>query len=209
MRICEIFYSLQGEGTLIGVPTTFIRTTGCNLDCRWCDTVFAREEGEEMSVPEIIREVDAKESPMVCVTGGEPLLQKGIYRLLESLLSRSYHVTLETNGSLPLDEVPCNEMLMISMDLKCPSSGMWDQMLMENIEVLSPYDQLKFVIAGDEDMDHVREVLGTYDVNCPVIVTPVGGMDLRPLAEWALDNRLQVRVLPQLHKIIWGERRGV
>jgi len=209
MRTCEIFRSLQGEGVLMGAPTTFVRTVGCNLDCCWCDTPYAKQGGKERSVDEILREVDAHGIPMVCVTGGEPLLQKEIYGLLEALIARRYHVTLETNGSLPLDELPCTESLMISMDLKCPSSGMCDRMVMDNLEILSPYDQLKFVVDGREDMDYVLEVINTYEINCPVIVTPVGGRELRPLAEWALANRVRVRVLPQLHKIIWGEGRGV
>jgi len=210
MRISEIFHSLQGEGVLIGTPTVFVRTCGCNLECIWCDTKYAREEeGTEMSPSEVVERVRGFDTPYVCLTGGEPLLQKDMFELVELLLKNSLHVTIETNGSLSLEELPCSDGLLISMDIKCPSSGMSERMMMENLELLSPADQLKFVIADEEDIHFAENVLKKHRVLCPVIMTPVGGIDLRRLAERVLKKRLNVRVLPQLQKIIWGERRGV
>jgi len=210
LRISEVFHSLQGEGVLIGTPTVFVRTCGCNLECVWCDTVYAREEeGTEMSPSDVIEKVRGYGTPFVCLTGGEPLLQKDVFKLIDLLLKDSFHVSVETNGSLPLEDLPCSDNLLISMDIKCPSSGMSARMLMENLELLSPADQLKFVVADENDLLFAEEVLREHQVLCPVILTPVGGLDLRPVAEWALRKRLRVRVLPQLHKIIWGERRAV
>lgn len=209
MRISEIFFSIQGEGVLIGMPTTFVRTVGCNLDCSWCDTRYAREGGKDMTAEEISAAVDRLGAPFVSLTGGEPLIQKDIYQLIDMLLDDGYHITIETNGSLPLDRLPSSEEIMISMDLKCPSSGMSSHNLYENLGFLSLRDQLKFVIADRIDYLFAKKVLSEHDVNAPVIMTPAGGTDLLPLAGWVLEDRLWVRVLPQLHKIIWGERRGV
>ena len=209
MRVCEIFFSIQGEGVLMGTPTTFVRTVGCNLDCTWCDTRYALAGGKEMSVEQVLEAVDGFGSPFVCLTGGEPLLQDDIYRLMELLLEDGYNITIETNGSLPLNRLPDSEDIMISMDIKCPSSGMSDRNHYENLEFLAPRDQLKFIIADRVDYLFAKKVLREHDVNAPVIVTPAGGTDLLPLVEWVLADKLWVRVLPQLHKIIWGERRGV
>ncbi|OPY31020.1 MAG: molybdenum cofactor biosynthesis protein A [Methanomassiliicoccales archaeon PtaU1.Bin124] len=207
MKVCEIFRSLQGEGTLIGTPTTFIRLTGCNLDCNWCDTAYARNEGKEMTVEQILMEVDELETHFVCVTGGEPLMQKGINELLEELLDDGYHVSLETNGSYSLEDLPCSMDLLVSMDVKCPSSGMEDRMVLENLELLSPVDQLKFIVADRSDMMYAFELLEKNPVQCNIIFTPVGGMDLKPVADFVLKKKLNARVLPQLHKIIWGDER--
>ncbi len=209
MRISEIFYSLQGEGVLMGTPTTFVRTVGCNLDCTWCDTKYARQGGEEMSVDEVFEQVERKGVPFVSLTGGEPLLQEDIYRLITLFIDNEYHVTVETNGSVPLESIPNSEEIMISMDVKCPSSGMADRNLLDNLEFLSPRDQVKFVIADRVDYLFARKVLREHEVNAPAIFTPVGGTALKELAEWVLADRLMVRVMPQLHKIIWGEKRGV
>jgi 7-carboxy-7-deazaguanine synthase len=209
MRIAEIFFSIQGEGVLIGTPTTFVRTVGCNLDCSWCDTRYARAGGSEMTAEEVSAAVDKFGAPFVSLTGGEPLIQKDIGQLISMLLDDGYHITIETNGSLPLDSLPSSEEIMISMDIKCPSSGMSGHNLYENLSFLSLRDQLKFVIADRIDYLFAKKVLSEHDVNAPVILTPAGGTDLLPLAEWVLEDKLWVRVLPQLHKIIWGGRRGV
>lgn len=208
MKICEVFKSIQGEGLLMGLPCVFVRTSGCNLDCAWCDTRYARSGGEEMTVMEIIDRVRGFDIPLVCITGGEPLLQQETYSLVDRLLDEGYSVQLETNGSIPLEKVSCHENLMISMDFKTPSSGMQKRMIKENLEVLSPYDQLKFIVADSVDMRFVEEFLAVNEIPCPVVVTPVGGTDIRPVAEWVLKKNLNVRVLPQLHKLIWGEERG-
>jgi len=201
---------LQGEGVLIGTPTVFVRTCGCNLECVWCDTVYARkEDGTEMSPSDVLEEVSDYETLFVCLTGGEPLLQEDVFELIDLFLKNSFHVSIETNGSILLEDLPCSDHLLISMDIKCPSSGMSGRMMMENLELLSPADQLKFVVADENDLLYAEKVLKEYQVLCPVIVTPVGGLDLRPVAEWVLRRKLRVRVLPQLQKIIWGQRRGV
>ncbi len=209
MKVSEIFRSLQGEGVLIGTPTVFIRTVGCNLECSWCDTKYAREGGEELSVEQIMAEVEAQKTQFVCLTGGEPLLQKDAIKLMDKLVDKCYQVTLETNGSLPLEDVPCSENMLISMDIKCPSSGMEERMLMSNIELLSPADQLKFVVADIDDLTYAEGILKSYEVKSNVIFTPVGGMELEPVARFVLSRMINARVLPQLHKLIWGERRGV
>lgn len=209
MRVFEIFRSLQGEGVLIGTPTVFIRTVGCNLECSWCDTEYAREGGEELSIEQIMAELDKHKTQFVCLTGGEPLIQKDAIKLLDKLVDKCYHVTLETNGSLPLEDVPCSENMLISMDIKCPSSGMEERMLMSNIELLSPADQLKFIVADIDDLRYAEDILKRYEVRSNVVFTPVGGMELEPVAQFVLSRKINARVLPQLHKLIWGDRRGV
>ncbi len=209
MRISEIFRSLQGEGVLIGTPTVFIRTVGCNLDCSWCDTGYAREGGEELSVEQIMIELEKQKAQFVCLTGGEPLMQKDAIKLLDKLVDKGYHVTLETNGSMPLEDVPCSENMLISMDIKCPSSGMEERMLMSNIELLSPADQLKFIVADIDDLRYAEGILDSYEVRSNVVFTPVGGMELEPVARFVLSRGINARVLPQLHKLIWGDRKGV
>ena len=209
MKVIEIFRSLQGEGVLIGTPTTFVRFQGCNLHCQWCDTGYAREGGEEMSVEQILEKVDSYKTQFVCLTGGEPLLQKDSIRLMNRLLERPYHVTLETNGSISLEDVPCAENMLISMDIKCPSSGMHEKMMFGNLELLSPADQLKFIVADKEDLRYAEDILKTHEVRSSIIFTPVGGLDLEPVAKFVLSKRLNARVLPQLHKLIWGEAKGV
>jgi 7-carboxy-7-deazaguanine synthase len=209
MRVSEIFRSLQGEGVLIGTPTVFIRTVGCNLECSWCDTEYAREGGEELSIEQIMTELEKHKTQFICLTGGEPLMQKDVIKLLDKLVDKCYHVTLETNGSLPLDDVTCSESMLISMDIKCPSSGMEERMLMSNIDLLSPADQLKFIVADIDDLVYAEDVLKNHEVRCNVVFTPVGGMELEPVARFVLSRKLNARVLPQLHKLIWGERKGV
>lgn len=208
MKICEIFRSLQGEGTLIGVPTTFIRTTGCNLDCAWCDTKYARKEGNEMSLEDIVHLVEEFKTHFVSLTGGEPMMHKDTVRLMDMLLDEGFHVTLETNGSYTLEDLPCSMDMIISMDFKCPSSGMEKKMDLANLELLSPIDQLKFIVADHKDMMFAMGIINEHKPECNVIFTPVDGLDLGPVADFVLKKKLNVRVLPQLHKIIWGEVRG-
>ena len=208
MRVCEAFRSLQGEGKKIGVPTFFIRTVGCNLKCLWCDTQYATSEsGEEMTVDEIMDFV--KDEKDVCLTGGEPMLQKDTLELLRKLSDAGKTVVLETNGSVPLDDVPDSENIIISMDIKCPGSGMQDKMDFSNIALLRKKDQLKFVISDGIDLEYAIQILDEQKPKCEVIFTPVGGMDIEPLAEEVIERRIDARVLPQLHKIIWGNKRAV
>ena len=205
MKVYSIFKSLQGEGLTMGAPTTFVRTSGCPLRCAYCDTKQAYDKGEEMSLDQVMKKVAKHKTRHVCLTGGEPLLQKDALKLIQMLVDKGYHVVLETNGAMPLDDMPCVENLTLSMDIKCPSSGESSKMLFNNIEVLGPTDQLKFIISDDADYEYAKQVIGEYCPKCEVIMTPVGGKDLRSLAEKVLKDGLEVRVLPQLHKFIWGD----
>ena len=208
MRICEIFRSIQGEGLTMGVPTVFVRTVGCNLDCSWCDTKYSFTGGTEMSVPEIMDRIGTCKT--VCVTGGEPMLQKDIYELFDALLKAGKKIVLETNGSVDLKDVPKDPLMMISMDIKCPSSGMTDRMMDSNIPLLSMKDQLKFVIKDQTDLEFAERYLNDHDVRTNVIFGPVGGTDkLEWLVGEVLERDIDARVLPQLHKIIWGDKKGV
>jgi len=209
MKVNEIFYSIQGEGTLIGIPMVFVRFTGCNLRCTWCDTKYAWEEGKEMSMEEIIGEIRKYKSNWVCLTGGEPLLQKDIYKLIDRLINLGYRVLLETNGSLSLEDLPCEEQLIVDMDIKTPSSGMSNFMNLENLELLGPKDTIKFVIADENDYNFMKEFIKNHEIKGEVIAQPEGNKNLKWLTEKVLEDGLNIRVLPQLHKIIWGDRRGV
>ncbi len=205
MKIYSVFRSIQGEGLMIGTPTVFIRTSGCPLRCTYCDTPQAFDEGEEWSSDDIVERVRTYRTRDVCLTGGEPLAQKDSLGLIQKLLDSGHTVVVETSGAIPLDEMPCDGNLSISMDIKCPSSGEEDKMLYDNIELLGPTDQLKFVISDDADYEFARKVIDEYGPKCEVILTPVGGKDLKGLAEKVLKDDLQGRVLPQLHKLIWGD----
>lgn len=209
MLINEIFLSIQGEGRTMGLPTVFVRLSGCNLDCRWCDTRYAEEGGSEMSVDEVMAGVKGYRTRHVCLTGGEPLWHDETPELITRLLEEGLQVSLETNGSLSIADLPDHPGLMISMDYKCPSSGMEGRMLLDNLKHLRPKDQLKFVVADKEDLETAEELLRKFRPDCPAILTPVGGLTLAPVVEFVMNHRLEVRVLPQLHKLIWGERRGV
>lgn len=208
MRICEIFHSIQGEGLMMGVPTTFVRTVGCNLRCEWCDTQYSMDGGEEMSLDAIMERIgDVKH---VCVTGGEPMLQPEMPELLRRLVFAGKQVVLETNGSVDLSDVPSDPLMLISMDIKCPSSGMTDRMLYSNLSLLSRKDQLKFIVRDDDDFDFALDVLKRYPVDINIIFGPVGGtVKLEWLVDKVLESGVDARVLPQLHKIIWGDKRAV
>ena len=207
MMINEHFRSIQGEGIMMGIPTYFIRTMGCNLSCDWCDTLYANESGMEMSVGDIIALTENTEN--VCVTGGEPLLQPDIRELLNGLIAAGKRTVVETNGSVDVSSVPEDKNIIVSMDIKCPSSKMTDRMFMSNIEKLAEKDQLKFVIKDDNDFEFAVEVISSRKISANIIFCPVGGMELRPIIEEVLARGLNVRILPQLHKLVWGDRRSV
>lgn len=207
MKICEYFKSVQGEGITMGIPTYFVRTAGCNLRCEWCDTTYAQTGGLEATVDDIMEHVG--DSKYVCVTGGEPLLQEEMPQLLKRLVTAGKEVVLETNGSMDLSNVPDSPHIVISMDIKCPSSGMQDRMRMSNLRILTGKDQVKFVIADKKDLYYAIKVLEDNKIDANVIFSPVGGLNIKPLAEEVVSRRLDVRVLPQLHKIIWGDQRSV
>ena len=207
MKVVEIFKSLQGEGIHIGAPTVFVRFAGCNLRCDWCDTKYAWEGGEEKTADAIIEEVRGHGVKRVCLTGGEPMLQKGIVALVNRMLNCGLDVTLETNGTCELEELPCTERFTMSMDVKCPSSGVSEKTNASNVELLGPTDQLKFIVADKSDYDYAKKYLKENPANCTIVMTPVGGLDLKWLAEAVLKDKLDARVLPQLHKMIWGDER--
>ncbi|MCL1810706.1 MAG: radical SAM protein [Methanomassiliicoccaceae archaeon] len=207
MRICEYFGSIQGEGLMIGIPTYFIRTAGCNLRCDWCDTAYAQDGGIEMTVDEIMEIVDDTEN--ICITGGEPMLQKDIPELLERLLSAGKRIVVETNGSVDISPIPKDERIIVSLDVKCPSSGMSEKNLLSNLMHIGKKDQLKFVIGDQVDLSYAIRFIRENKVDTNVIFSPVGGMDMLPIAEEVVHRKLNVRVLPQLHKIIWGDKRSV
>jgi 7-carboxy-7-deazaguanine synthase len=212
MKINEIFYSIQGEGKLVGLPTVFIRLTGCNLRCSYCDTKYAYYEGIEMDLDQVIEKIKKYSCKNVCITGGEPLLQNETLSLIENLLKHNYNVCLETNGSKDISAVldiePKNG-LIISLDIKCPSSGMQDEMYLKNIEYLTDKDQLKFVILNREDYEYAKKIIDQFNPNCDIFMQPVWGRSPSELARWILEDRLNVRMSLQLHKIIFGDKRGV
>jgi 7-carboxy-7-deazaguanine synthase len=158
-----------------------------------------------MDIETIMTAVKKHGAKHVCLTGGEPLMQRDAPKLIKRLLEEGYNVVVETNGAMPLDDMPCDESLTISMDIKCPSSGESDKMLFSNLEMLGPTDQLKFVVSDEADYEYAKEVIREHPTKCDIIVTPVGGVDLKWLAEAVLRDKLDVRVMPQLHKIIWGD----
>ncbi|VVB62076.1 7-carboxy-7-deazaguanine synthase [uncultured archaeon] len=209
MKVNEIFYSIQGEGILVGVPSIFLRLTGCNLRCSFCDTKYGYVQGKEMSVQAILDDIKKFACTYICLTGGEPLLQKDSVKLIENLLKKNYKICLETNGSISIKKLVGKKSLMISLDIKCPSSGSHEQMIMKNISYLSKKDQLKFIIKNKEDYDYAKKILKKYNPQCTVFFQPVWGTSAKKLASWILNDGLLVRLALQLHKIIWGEKRGV
>jgi 7-carboxy-7-deazaguanine synthase len=202
-----MFRSIQGEGLMIGAVTYFIRSVGCNLSCSWCDTRYSRDGGEDIPVKEIADRVKGERN--ICVTGGEPLLQDDVYELLNTLINDGKNIVLETNGSVDISKVPAHKNLMISMDIKCPSSGMSEMMDTSNIQHLKSTDQLKFIIGDGSDLEYAVSFIESHDIPCNIIFSPVGGMDIEPLTEEVVERGLNVRVLPQLHKLIWGNKRSV
>jgi len=207
MKICEYFRSIQGEGITIGVPTYFIRTAGCNLRCGWCDTTYAQDGGREMSVDEIMEFVDDTEN--VCITGGEPTLQEDMPMLIDRLLGAEKKIVFQTNGSRDISWIPKDERIIVSLDVKCPSSGMSEHNLFSNLDHIGKKDQIKFVIGDQIDLNYAIRFIRENKTDANVIFCAVGGTALLPIAEEVVHRKLNVRVLPQLHKIIWGEKRSV
>lgn len=211
MRINEIFLSLQGESSSAGLPTVFVRTTGCNLRCRYCDTAYAFTEGEEMSPEEVRRRVDACGVRRVCLTGGEPLLQpRGeVAALLDLLADRE--VSVETSGALPLAPYALREHHRWVMDVKCPSSGMAGRLHADNLRRLRPQDEVKFVVADEADYRWAAAFIREHglDGRHRLLLSPVHGeLDPAALAAWMLEDRLEARLQVQLHKLLWGDARG-
>ncbi len=209
MLICEIYQSIQGEGVQIGLPTTFVRVTGCPLRCKWCDEPKALHKGTVMTIEEILAKVAGLPPRNVCLTGGEPLAHFQVGTLIERLSASDYVTLVETGGSMSIENIPRLPNVTVSMDVKCPSSGMHERMKLENIPLLESGDQVKFVISDRRDYVFAKEVMGQHDIPCEVIMQPLGGREMLPLVAWVVEDGLKVRVLPQLHKIIWGDKKGV
>ncbi|MGH7799229.1 MAG: 7-carboxy-7-deazaguanine synthase QueE [Thermodesulfobacteriota bacterium] len=213
MKISEIFFSIQGEGVEIGLPTVFVRLFACDLRCTWCDSMYAVEgtDFKEMSIEEVTAEIERFNCKRVCFTGGEPLIQqKGLEILAKDLVHDGNEIILETSGHKDPPPVFWTASCLISMDCKCPGSGMEKRMDFELMEKLRPNDQLKFVIQDKADYEYAKGILKKYKIKANIIFQPVYGSSLKWLTERVLEDRLErVRVLPQLHKIIWGEIRGV
>lgn len=213
MQVTEIFRSIQGESTFAGLPCTFVRLTGCNLRCRWCDTEYSFHGGTKMSIDEALAEVRRLGGNLVELTGGEPLLQKDAIPFLERLLDEGFRAMLETSGERPLADVP-REVVKI-VDVKCPDSGEPDTFRLENLAAMAPHDQLKFIVSSRRDYEFARDFTREHDLEkrfAAVFFSPVHGeMDLEALAGWILDDALEgVRFGHQLHKTIWGaEKQGV
>jgi len=205
MVINEIFNSIQGESSYAGLPCCFIRLTGCNLSCSYCDTSYAFHDGQEMTISSIISHIDTSGIKLVEITGGEPLLQKETPFLIETLLKKNFSVLVETNGSVDIDIVPSKAVII--MDLKCPGSGMSDRMKWENIEKLSGKDEIKFVIGDRRDYLWAVEKIRAYEVDkkSHILFSSVfGKLEPKTLVKWIMEDNLNVRFQLQLHKYIWG-----
>ena len=209
LRISEIFHSIQGESSRVGLPTVFVRLTGCPLRCVWCDTEYAFSGGEMMSLAEVLARVAEFNCKTVCVTGGEPLAQKACIGLLRALCDAGYSVSLETSGALDIAEVDARVSRI--MDLKAPDSGEAEKNRWENLPLLAGHDEVKFVLASEADYAWAAEVVRRERLNerCGVLFSPVQGQ-LSPsdLAEWVVRDHLPVRFQLQLHKVLWGSERA-
>ncbi len=212
LRISEMFVSIQGESTYAGIPCGFIRLGGCNLRCAWCDTGYALDGGELMSLASIVQTVCQWAVPVIAITGGEPLLQSGCRALAEALVALNRTVLVETNGSRPIQGLP--EAVIRILDVKCPGSGMSAFMHWENIAALTPRDEVKFVLGSRADYDWALEVMKRHDLadRCgAVLLSPVSGLlEARTLAAWMVEGLPPARLHLQLHKYIWPpDTRGV
>ena len=209
LRISEIFHSLQGESTRVGLPTVFVRLTGCPLRCGYCDTDYAFSGGESMELDAILDRVAQFGARHVCVTGGEPLAQKHCPDLLAALCDKGYLVSLETSGALDISRVDSRVSRIV--DIKTPGSGEVEKNHWENLAHLKPTDEIKVVLCDETDYHWAQQVLKEYALShrCPVLFSPSHGqLDAKMLAEWILRDQLPVRLQIQLHKILWGAERA-
>lgn len=218
LRITEIFYSLQGEANTAGLPTVFIRLTGCPLRCTYCDTTYSFEGGERWSLDKIIETAQTYQTPYICVTGGEPLAQPNCIALLDRLCELGFEVSLETSGALDVSKV--DQRVSKVLDLKTPTSGEAHRNLLSNLDLLTTKDQIKFVICNREDYEWSKQQLAEYQLQqkvstvwfSPAFAVEKGNAKLprfaRDLAQWILDDHLPVRFQLQLHKLLWQDETG-
>lgn len=209
LRITEIFHSLQGESTTIGLPTVFIRLTGCPLRCNYCDTAYAFNGGELTDISAILDKVREFQCSYVCVTGGEPLAQPGCISFLTQLCDEGFHVSLETSGALSIENI--DPRVMIVMDLKTPGSGECKKNMMSNLPWLKKTDQIKFVLCNREDYEWACQIMQEYqlDKQTQILFSPSWN-ELKPttLADWIVNDKINVRFQVQLHKILWNDTPG-
>lgn len=211
LRVTEIFHSIQGESTWAGLPCTFVRLTGCPLRCAWCDTEYSFHGGERMTLDHIVRRVEEIGTPLVELTGGEPLIHRNAFELARVLLDRDFTVLVETSGAIDIE--PLDPRVHTIMDLKCPGSGEEQRNLWSNLEHLGAQDEVKFVIAGRQDYEWARGVVRERGLDRRVrdgslralLFSPVwDAVDLQDMAAWILEDRLPVRFQIQMHKVVWG-----
>jgi len=211
MKVCEIFASIQGESSFAGYPCVFVRLAGCNLRCSYCDTTYAYEEGADVSLQDIFKNVRSFGIPLVEVTGGEPLMQEGTKFFLRALADEGYQVLLETNGSYDIGDI--DQRVSIVLDIKTPSSGMSDKMVFENLRIVDMKDDVKFVISDRTDYEWAKFLLKEYSLHekTRVLFSPSFNiLNASELAKWMVEDKLPVRFNLQLHKYIYGpDRRGV
>jgi 7-carboxy-7-deazaguanine synthase len=209
LRVTEIFHSLQGEAASVGIPTVFVRLTGCPLRCRYCDTEYAFYGGEWHSIDEVLTEVERHGARYVCVTGGEPLAQPNCAKLLARLCDAGHRVSLETSGAMDIGGL--DPRVVRVMDWKTPGSGEQARNRLENLDLLTPQDQVKFVLCDRADYEWAKQALREHALaeRCEILFSPSHGqLDARELAEWILVDHLPVRFQIQLHKYLWGDARG-
>ncbi len=211
LKINEIYFSIQGESTHAGLPCVFVRLTYCNLRCTYCDTGYAFYEGKDMTLEEIVEEIKKYNCVMVEITGGEPLIQKEVLPLMETLCNLGYKVLIETGGSLPIEKI--DPRVHVIMDLKCPSSRMMKKNRYENLQFIKPIDEIKFVIGSREDYEWSKEMIVKYDLmsKCEILFSVVFET-LKPveLVNWIIEDALKVRFQLQMHKFIWDpKQKGV
>jgi 7-carboxy-7-deazaguanine synthase len=208
MKICELYKSIQGESSFAGYPFIFIRLTGCNLRCSYCDTTYAYEGGYEISEEKLLRKVSAFGITLVTITGGEPLLQKGVFSLIDALVQQDYTVLVETNGTLDIS--PLNRSAIKVIDIKCPGSGESKKNNWENLKRLTERDEIKFVITNRDDYEWAKRIMQTFSLHgrCTIHLSPAHGI-LNPdiLASWILEDNLRIHLNLQLHKYIWKDRK--
>ncbi len=210
LKIFEIFYSLQGESSRVGLPTIFIRLSGCPMRCHYCDTAYAFQGGSMMTVDEIIKTIKKYDTRYVTVTGGEPLAQKEVLSLLKVLADQNYEVSLETGGGLSIKEV--DPRIKIILDIKTPESGEEKKNHWDNLNLIHSKDEIKFVLCSREDYDWAKKILHQYKLTekCDVLFSPVyQKLNATDLGNWILEDQLPVRMQIQLHKLLWGEKPGV